>query len=47
MLVAELGTNGGKMGITRDLMEKHLIENLGLVKEGFPKAAIIQLSPEG
>lgn len=38
---------GGKVDITRDFMEKHLVENMGLVKEGVPKETIMQLSPEG
>lgn len=38
---------GGKVDITRDFMEKHLIENMGLVKEGVPKETIMRLSPKG
>lgn len=34
------------MGITREVMEKHLIENPGLAKGGFPREAALELSPE-
>lgn len=37
--------DGGKVGMTRELTERDLIENLGLVKECFPKKAIL-LSPD-
>lgn len=37
---------GGGVDITTDGMEKHLIENMGLVKEGVPKETIMWPSPK-
>lgn len=37
---------GEKVGMTRELTERDLIENLGLVKECFPKEATILLRPD-
>lgn len=37
---------GETVGMTREVTENDLTENLGLVKECFPKEATILLSPD-